>query len=64
MAEKKDAYRVLVGRTERMRPLRRSSSRWKSNIGMHHKVIGTEMVWLRIGQVVGCCDHGYEAFIP
>ena len=64
MAERRGAYRVLVGTNERMRPLGRPRRSLKSNIGMDHKVIGTELMWLRIGQVVGCCQHGNEPCVP
>jgi hypothetical protein len=41
MGEKRHAYRVLVGKPERTRPLRRPRLRWKDNI----KVDLKEMRW-------------------
>jgi hypothetical protein len=34
MGEKRNAYRILVGKPERKRPLGRPRSRWKDNIKM------------------------------
>jgi hypothetical protein len=41
MGEKRNAYRVLVGKPERKRPLGRPRRRWEYNI----KVEFREMVW-------------------
>jgi hypothetical protein len=35
MGEGRDVYRVLVGRAEGKRPLRRPTRRWKDNIKMN-----------------------------
>jgi hypothetical protein len=43
--EKRNAYRVLVGRPERKRPLGRHRCRWENNIGW---VIWTCFTCLRI----------------
>ena len=53
MGEKSNAYRVLVGKPERKRPLLRYRCRWKDNIKMYLTVkdgtAGTGFIWLRIG---------------
>jgi hypothetical protein len=33
----RNAYRILIVKLERKRPLERSGSRWKDNIKMDHK---------------------------
>jgi hypothetical protein len=40
MGERKDAYRVLVGKPERKRPLGRPRIRWKNNIKMDFIAVG------------------------
>jgi hypothetical protein len=40
MGEKRDAYRILVGESERNRPLGRPRHRWKNNIKMNFREIG------------------------
>jgi hypothetical protein len=51
--EKRNAYRLLVGKPEGRRPLRRPSRRWLDNIRMDlvegDGVMWTGLVWLRIG---------------
>jgi hypothetical protein len=46
-------YRVLVGKPEGKRPLRRSRHRWEDNIKMDLQEVGcglwTGLGWLRIG---------------
>jgi hypothetical protein len=53
MGEKRNAYRLLVGKPEGRRPLGRSRRRWLDNIRMDHVrwdgVMWTGLVWLRIG---------------
>jgi hypothetical protein len=53
MGEKKSAYRLLVGKPERKRPLGRTRRRWVDNIridlGKVKWVMWTGLVWLRIG---------------
>jgi hypothetical protein len=53
MGEKRNAYRLLVGKPERKRPLRRPRRRWVYNIRMDlgevDGVMWTGLVWLRIG---------------
>jgi hypothetical protein len=53
MGEKRNDYRLLVGKPEGKRLLRRARRRWVDNIRMHFGKIGwvmwTGLVWLRIG---------------
>jgi hypothetical protein len=53
MREKRNAYRLLVGKPERKRPLGRPRRRWVDNIRMDlgegDGVMWTGLVWLRIG---------------
>ena len=51
MGERRDVYRVLVGKPERKRPLGRSRHRWEDNIKMDlPKVGGRNMDWIRLAQ--------------
>jgi hypothetical protein len=51
MGEGRGVYRVLVGRLEGKRPLRRSKCRWEDNIKMDLKEIGIDGVnWIRLAQ--------------
>jgi hypothetical protein len=53
MAEKRNAYRILVGKPEGNKPLRRPRRRWVDNIKMDLPEIGWGVwigfTWLRIG---------------
>jgi hypothetical protein len=62
MGEKRNAYRLLMGKSEGKRPLGRPRRRWVDNIRMDlgevgwgdvdwigHGVMWTGLVWLRIG---------------
>jgi hypothetical protein len=40
MGEKRNAYRILVGKPEEKRPLGRPRCRWKNNIKMELRNIG------------------------
>jgi hypothetical protein len=40
MREKRNAYRILVGKPEGKRPLRRPRSRWEGNIKMDLRKLG------------------------
>jgi hypothetical protein len=60
---KGNAYRVLVGKPERKRPLRRSRHRRKDNIKMDLKSVGkawTGLIWLRKGTIAGSYECGNE----
>jgi hypothetical protein len=51
--EKRNAYRILVGKLEGKRPLGRSRRRWVNNIKTDVREIGwviwIRLIWLRIG---------------
>jgi hypothetical protein len=54
MGEKRNAYRLLVGKLEGKRPLGRPRHRWVDNIRLDlgerwDGVMWTGLVWLRIG---------------
>jgi hypothetical protein len=50
---RKGAYRALVGKPERRRPLERTRRRWEDNIKVNLREVGwgawTGSIWLRIG---------------
>jgi hypothetical protein len=49
--DKRRAYRVLVGRPEGKRPLRRPRRRWEDNIKMDLQVVGWRgMKWIGVAQ--------------
>jgi hypothetical protein len=51
MGEKKNAYRILVGKPEGKRPLGRSRSRWVDNIKMELRERGWDgMDWIDMAQ--------------
>jgi len=58
MGDRRGAYRVLVGRPERKRPLGRPTCRWEHNIKMDLQEWDGEawnrLHWLRI-VTGGCC---------
>jgi hypothetical protein len=52
MGEKKNAYRILVGKAEGKRPLRKPRRRWVDNIKMDLRYIGWDgMDWIDLAQV-------------
>jgi hypothetical protein len=55
MKEKRNVYRVLVGKAEGKRPLGRPKPRWENNIKMNLGEIG----WDRLDSS-GSCEHGNE----
>jgi len=51
MGERRDAYRVLVGKPEGKRPLRRTRRRWDDNIKMDLQEVGCGgMGWIELVQ--------------
>jgi hypothetical protein len=51
MMKTMNAYRILVGKTERKRPLGRPRRRWVDNIKMDLKEIGWDgMDWIDVAQ--------------
>jgi len=40
MEERRGVYRVLLGKSEGKRPLRRPERRWEDNIKMCHQAVG------------------------
>jgi hypothetical protein len=51
MGEKRNVYRLLVGKPERKRPLGRPRSRWIDNIKMDPLEIGVNVVnWIDLAQ--------------
>jgi hypothetical protein len=51
MGEKRNAYRLLVGKPEGRRPLRRPKRRWVDNIKMDLREIGWDgMDWIDVSQ--------------
>jgi hypothetical protein len=64
MGERRGAYRALVGKPERRRPLGRPRRRWEDNIKMDLRGVGwgawTGSIWLRIGTGGELLECGYE----
>jgi hypothetical protein len=58
MEEMRGVYRVLLGKPERKRPLRRPRRRWEDTITMDLQKVGcgvwTESNWFRLGT----CEYG------
>jgi hypothetical protein len=50
MGERRGVYRILVGKAEGKRPLRRHRRRWEDNIKMDFQEgARSGLIWLRIG---------------
>jgi hypothetical protein len=65
MAEKRNAYRILLGKPEGKRPLGTPRRRWEDNIKMDLRDIGWGgMNWIDLAQdrgpVEASCEHGNE----
>jgi hypothetical protein len=64
MGEMRNAYKILVGKPEGKIPLRRLGRRWEDIIKLGLREVGFEVwigfKWLRIGTVVGSCEHCTE----
>ena len=63
--ERRCVYRVLIGKPESKRQLRRSSHRWRYNIKMNFQEVGCEGYGLDragsgYGQGAGTCECGNE----
>jgi hypothetical protein len=64
MEERRGVCRVLVGKPEGKRPVRRPRCRWENNLKMDLQDVGcggmTGLSWLRIEQEAGTCECGNE----
>jgi hypothetical protein len=63
--EKRNAYRLLVGKPEGKRPLGRPRRRWVDNIGIDLGEVGwSDVDWIGLAQdrkrVESCCKFGIE----
>jgi hypothetical protein len=51
MEQKRNAYKILIGKPEGKRPLRRPRRRWESNITFNVKQTGPDNVnWIHLAQ--------------
>jgi len=62
MGERRDAYRVLVGKPEGKRPLGRPRFRWEDNMKTDFQEVGCGggEDWIDLAQVAGTCKCGNE----
>ena len=51
MGEGRDVHRVLVGKPEGKRPLRRPRRRWEDNIKMDLKEVGGGGDWMELARI-------------
>jgi hypothetical protein len=60
--EKRNAYRILVGKPEGKRPLGRPRRRWVDSIKLRERMgwYGLDRSGLGQGPVEGSCEHGDE----
>ena len=50
MGERRDVYRVLVGKPEGRRPLERSGRRWEDNIKVDLREMGWGVDWIDLAK--------------
>ena len=66
LGERRGLYRVLVGKSERKKPLGRLRRRWEGNIKMDLQEVGWRgMDWIDLAQdrqVAGACKCGNGLF--
>ena len=66
MGESRLAYRVLVGKPERSRPLEGPRCRWESNTKMDLREVewghGMDRCDSGLGQMAGCSEYGNKPF--
>jgi hypothetical protein len=61
MGEKRNAYKILVGKLEGKRPLGKPRCRWEDNIKMDFRKIGLDgMDWIDLARDRDQCEHGNE----
>ena len=57
MGEMRDAYRILVGKPQGMRPIGRPRRRWEDNIKMNLQEVGCGyMDWIELAQGTDRCQ--------
>jgi hypothetical protein len=62
IGEKRNAYRILVGKPEGKKPLGRLRRRWDDNTKMDLRETGWGgMDWTDLAQDRGSCEHGNES---
>jgi hypothetical protein len=59
--EKRNAYRILMGKPEEKKQLGRSRRKWVNNIKMDLKEIVWDGIdWIDLAQDMDSCEHGNE----
>ena len=62
MWQKRNAYKLLVGKPGGRRPLGRPMHRWEDNIQVELQEIEWESVdWIYLRHMVGSCERGNES---